>query len=799
MGPIFASRSRWQRRQRTVVIVVSLACGLLAICTGVAIYALVSGASEKEVRGVLTIAAPVVAIVSGSIGIVGKVPPFLRRWLERRDRSRMVHPQLVHNDLLVDRAKEVGEVTEALADVGLVNCWGTKGAGKSYLLKHFSDVVNGYRDAGPAYPSRGDVGAALYFDLAEAVGFRGIETEVCRQVLGEQDGTWEQFVRYVGEKFPRERVLLILDNANTPALWPAVGGAAYRYRTERPGDMVVFGSVRRIALSNFQPKPRPVAISGLTLPFTRKLVAAKGVTMSPEEVESLHTQFKGLPYYTGLFAIFGGVAPDSDETADLEAALDTDLIPRFDEATRRLLAYGALFAMVSRQISTEDLEHCSLPNLDLHLSANEGLLTPLADQGRLFGMHDVLRDSVLRSVDPEVCDAATHLFGVACRRGHLVEAAHFAMFADSSRIAEGGFDSVLGRVIRDAVESRDYAVLDNLHTRSMQVARTREFIVADRDRHQLFCWGRATLLAGLGKYQQAEDELLATEPEGHAQVAVNGALAPNIRFLLADIAHLQNRYDDAAEMFSELGEWAVSVGKDPALHARCTWGRAHVLRHQGKDLDGALELFERAAGLGRSANELFTQSYSITGATGIKVFLELVPGTEEETLSDIEGQVVAAERNGYLLEVWKSQAQVAWFRGEQERAIEIVEDAVEGALKQNDRLLYNLYFEKGEFLRLSGRPEVGLKHYLNVLEFGEGNGDRNLISNALLGTVLADMTAGDWGHHSSIERAHDQCLRAQQIASDADIQVTRQLAERIASSLAGKTGLNLERQRLILF
>ena len=224
------------------------------------------------------------------------------------------------------------------------------------------------------------------------------------------------------------------------------------------------------------------------------------------------------------------------------------------------------------------------------------------------------------------------------------------------------------------------------------------------------------------------------------------ALAPNIRFLLADIAHLQNRYDDAAEMFLELGEWADSVGNHPKLHARCTWGRGHVLRHQGKDLDGALELFERAAGLGRSANELFTQSYSITGATGIKVFLGQIPDTEEETLLDIEAQVVAAERDGYLLEVWKSQAQVAWHRGDQERAVRAVKDAVKGALKQNDRLLYNLYFELGEFARLSGRPEVGLGHYLNVLAFGEGNGDRNLIANALLGTVLVDLTMGDWGH-----------------------------------------------------
>jgi tetratricopeptide (TPR) repeat protein len=800
MGNVATPRSRWERRQRIIVIAASSICAVLVVCAAALLYGLISGSSASETRRILAIAAPSVAILAGLIGIAAKITAPLRWLRERLDRSRLVHPQLIHDDRLVDRTTEMGEIAAALGASSVINCWGAKGAGKSFLLKHLSDVVNGYRDANPAHPGAIDTSAALYFDLAEAIGFVGIETRVCRQVLHKENGTWDEFVRYVGKKFPRQRVLLILDNANTPALWPAVGSAAYSYLTQRPADLLVFGSVQRMALNNITPKP--VTISGLKLPFTMELVASKGVDISPEEVKGLHEQFNGLPYYTGLFATHGGGAPGTHQAPELETALDTDLIPTLSAMTRRLLAYGALFATVSRQISIKDLEHCSLPSLNAQLRADEGLLTPLADHGRRFGMHDVLRDSVLRTVDPEVRDAAAHLFGVARREGRLVEAAVFAMFADPDAIGEDAFDAVLGRVIRNAVESRDYAVLDNLHSRSTHTARMREFIAEEQDRHQLFRWGHATQLAGLGQYERAEEELLST---GIAHTA--GALAgdasseldPQIRFLLADVAHLQNRYDDAAQMFLELGEWASSVGDDPKLHARCTWGRAHVLRHQGKDLDGALDLFERAAGLGRSAHELFAQSYSITGATGIKIFLGQIPGTEEGRLLDIETQVFAAGRKGYLLEVWKSQAQVAWQQGDRQRAFTIVDDAVGGALEQNDRLLYNLYFEKGEFLRLSGRPEDGLEHYRDVLKFGEGNGDRNLISNALLGTVLADMTGNGWRYHGSAERAHDACLRAQRVASDADIQITRQIAERIASAAAGDIEITPDQQRLILF
>ena len=166
------------------------------------------------------------------------------------------------------------------------------------------------------------------------------------------------------------------------------------------------------------------------------------------------------------------------------------------------------------------------------------------------------------------------------------------------------------------------------------------------------------------------------------------------------------------------------------------------------------------------------------------MFLDNVPVGEEDRLLDIETQIAAtATHNSYMLEVWKSQAQVAWLRGDSQRAFEVVEATIKSALEQNDRLLYNLYFEKAEFLRLSGCPKGGLAYYRKVLRFGEGNGDRNLISNALLGIILADLAAGQWLHYDSEERARDACLRAWQVARDADIQITRQMAERVTVML----------------
>ncbi|HVY78079.1 MAG TPA: hypothetical protein VG898_06200 [Solirubrobacterales bacterium] len=774
-----------------------LACMVFAAVAGTAIFALISNASLTEAKRDLAIAASAVTIIAGVIGIGSKVWGGLQLLWRRRDRSRLIRAHLIDRDRLVDRSDEMKDLIDALTRSREVNCWGEKGAGKSFLLKHLADVINGYRNKNFDHPKTEQVAAALYFDLAEAVGFSGIEERICREVLGKEHGTWHDFTAYVTKKFPRRRVLLILDNANTQALWPAVGRVAYEYLAQRPEDRLVFGSVKRMSLINIVPKP--VAVEGLDLSSTAEMVANKDISIDPQDLQELHAQFKGLPYYVGLFARIGASPHGAKEAADRETMVDVELIPTLGPQTRQLLAYASLFAMVTRQISLYDLEQCHLVDLDSQLKEDEALLTPLADHQREFGIHDVLRDSVLRTVEPEVSGAALHLFLRAQRQGRQGDAALFAMFADPRAVGADAFDGVLEPVIRKAVDSRDYAVLDGLHSRASQRPRVRQFIAEDRNRHDLFSWGRATLLAGLGQYGEAEAELLSTGALSTTGThARSSDLDPSIRFLLADIAHLQNRYDDAAQMFEDLGNWAWSAGQKK-LHARCTWGQGHVLRHQGKDLDGALDLFERAIDLGSEAGELFARAYSITGATGIRVFREDVPADEEHILFCIETQIAAATtHDSYMLEVWKSQAQVAWLRGDSQRAFEIVESAIEKALEQNDRLLYNLYFEKAEFLRLSGCAKGSLTFYRQVLKFGEGNGDRNLISNALLGLVLADLAADCWVHHASAEKAHDACLRARRVALDADIQITGKIARQIATMFDEPEGAT-KRQRLILF
>jgi tetratricopeptide (TPR) repeat protein len=740
---------------------------------------------SKSTEQHLLIASEIAAIVGALAGIASVVLARGPHVDPTKKRLSLVSPHLLPDDELVDRTDDMNGLLEQLERARVVNCHGHRGSGKSFLLGHLADVVNGHRPGEPGHPTPREVAAALYFDLADAAGFEQIQAQVSQATLGTRAGSWPEFIAYVDDQFTRRSVLLILDNMNTPGLWPSLGKAAHEYLANRANDRIVFGSIEPVTLLNLQ--VQHMQLCGLDLKATAQLVAVRGGELTANELADLHTEYDGLPLYTCLVTAQAGTLA-GEGVGNVHQVLDAQFIKGLAPGTRKLLSFAALLALVERQVPVAELEACRIARLDTELvTVNRlSLMTPLPEHGRrLVKIHDIVRDTVLEVLATEVSEAANLLFRRACQESQTVNAALYAMFADPYEIGASRFDETVGPVIRSAVSSRNHALLTNLHLRASQSARILEFIPLDKNRADLFAFGRASELAGLGRYSEAQEALLPSSiVRTRWNPQVQGTdLQADLRFLQADIAHLLNRYDEAAQMFEELGEWAAVNGR-PALQARCIWGHGHVLRHQGRDLETALALFADAARLADAVGELFPKAYSITGASGIRVLTDLVPDDEEQLLAAVEHEVAAdSAHDGYMLEVWKSQALLAWHRRNRQLAIDITEAAIERALARNDRLLYNLYFERAEYYRFCGEYAAGLDNYRRVLEFGSSNGDRNLISNALLGVVLLELSAGRWLFHDTCDGARASVLRARKIAIEADIQITARIAETVAAML----------------
>jgi tetratricopeptide (TPR) repeat protein len=724
-----------------------------------------SSATKQDLAVVQTVAAAfsAIAAVSGAL---------LARPRDRTDDGRLqdaLTPHLLDDERLINRTAEMRDLVACIDDSRAVGCHGPRGAGKSFLLEHLTDVINGYRSrsVGQSRPKR--VAAALYFDLADAVGFPEAQAQICHAVLGNPAATWAEFALSVERAYKRRRVVLILDNVNSEGIWRQLGQAARQYCAIRPQDRLVFGSIDEVVLSNL--KVTQVEVLGLDLDATEELAAARGFRLTHEELVTLHRDWEGLPFYVCY-----------------QAAQDQRLIPDLPAETRRLVAYAALLAVVVRRINFGELRGSGVADMEKHVqtAVDRGILTRLPEgKSRRYKIHDIYRDAVLRELGPEVKEVALALVDRTYRTGELEHAALLAMFADPEQIETIPLDHLLEQVIGTAIQSKNYALIGSLHTRASENSDMTRFISRDDARADLFCFARASELAGLGHYEEAEEEILtSTVVRTRWQPgSASSELQANLRFLQADIAHLLNRYDESVFMFEELGEWAAIAGRD-GLRARCVWGQGHALRHQGRDFERALQLLDQAAFLAENAGEPFAKAYAVCNANGIKVLNDAVPDGEEDRLAAIELEVAGSSaQSSCLLEVWKTQAQLAWWRGDRQRASEIVKAATERALELNDRLLYNLYFERAEFQRLTDAPEAAIDGYRAVLEFGTGNRDRNLISQALLGLVLAEIGSGQWLQHGTRDDARASLLRARRVALDADIQLTAQIAEQVTAML----------------
>ncbi len=427
-----------------------------------------------------------IAIVSAVIGAVGVAPAIFSstlQWREHRSRDRrwpdIVTVKLREEDRLINRSPEMQEIVEHLNKGRVVGCYGPRGAGKTFLLEHIADVVNGYRPPAPGQEKPKRIVAALYFDLTDVEGFTTVREQICRSVVGDADATWEDFILCVDRLFGRRRVLLILDNANAEGLWLKLGEAAYKYTSHRRNDRVVFGSVDPInptLVHNLQTVH--VQVKGLDLEATGELVASRGVSMTCEELIELHDESRGLPFWVALLSTYGRGTRAAHGTAVIERMMLTDL----PAETRQLLVYMSLIALVDRRISVSELQHLPIPSVEeqLRIAENHTPLTPLPEQeDQQFKIHDIVRDHVLDSLE-EVEGAALMLFERAIERQNFDRAVLFAMFADPEQIGTARLDELLELVLHNAIKTRNYALLGSLHARARERARILNFLAADR-------------------------------------------------------------------------------------------------------------------------------------------------------------------------------------------------------------------------------------------------------------------------------------------------------------------------------
>ena len=781
--------TRAGRALRAAFIVISITLVILGIVTAVRI--LTPSESGAGVPVGLSVLWAVLGSLWAASGIASNVTSIRALRPPRRSRDHLLPPVLLRDESLVDRIGEMQQLSSSLVANRCVNCHGYRGTGKSHLLGYVADVVNGHREDDRSRPAPSGFNAALYFDLADAVGFDRFVHDACQARFPEAK-SWTQFVAAVDTEFGPKRILLMLDNVNLEGLWSAAGKAAYEYLVRRPLDAVVFGSVDPMILHNLEPAFVPVR--SFDLEAVRSLVRARQPDLTDADVEALHTRTGGLVMYLQLLLARPAMPNRSDEAVDW--FLQQSVFSELDGEERVAIAHIAVLAHVRRVITIDELSRHAIASLESTLDriAARSLITR-SPMDAAIRMHDIVRDSVVRRLVQEVGEAANAILKVAVTAGRDLDGAVVALYCDPTA-TDADVMTLLRSAIGDAASSRNYAMLETISVGCRANAKLLGFLQDRLGGHSLVAYARAAGLAGIGRYAEAEHELLAA---GVSPLHGDDALKFEFQFLLADLAHLRNRYDEAFEMFDELHQLAADQSH-VQNQAKCQWALGHVLRHQGKDPQRALRHLAAAESLAHDSGDIGTEVLAVTNATGLRVHLEALLPDEADRLKQIEDRVRDhRERPGDLIKVCKARARLAWLAGRRRQAELNIDEALEIALSMNDRLIYNVYFERAEFARLAGEYDRASIDYARVAAFAEGNQDRNLIANCMLGSALCAASTAGRDDVDALRELRGSILEARQTAVEADIHATVREATRIAASIQAVDFDALERTRLIVF
>jgi len=768
--------------RRWVFYIISGLVAILAVCTLI-LFTLYDIQSEKVV--LLTITWALVGITWAITGIFSNIITIKASKPIKVSRERLTGQLLPDTSNFVDRSGDSTRLVEALENYQIVNLHGRKGSGKSHFLAFASDIANKHRVAEKDHLCLNKLSkfSVVYFDLSEALGFDDILSQLFNSHLPDMSVSWENFVQAIDVAFGKTSIILILDNVNAQDLSLPLGSAVYKYIAHRPTDKVLLGSIVPVRFHNL-----PIhcqKFDGFNRTAIVDLAIKSGLNLNEESLSKVEQASDGLPLYLNLlfthwedcYGAPGGIS------SGLRELLGNSILPRLSSNGNELLVGIALLSVINPEVNVRSLERLPVDRIEEGLSelvAFSLLVKRERSNVQFVKIHDLIRDSVIEICDTNIQPIAQMLAIDAMNRDLKNESAIYWMFTDFELGDNRDLLKMLIGVVREAAATKNYPLLSTLALLSETRKQVKKLMLQNDEVRNALAYAQASSLAGAGLYNSSVDCIEKNTPLIFRKLVEPSNLLQlefEIAYLHADLLHLQNRYDEALDSMFHLRR----IAQDSQFYgsaAKIEWAIGHIIRHQGKQLDVAFEHFEMAEELARKLDDIYTVVFSATGMLGIQVYLKDIPEKSMEKLNKLEDELQDnPQYENYLPKIWKCQSQVLFDAGKIDEAHSRLAKAIAEALEMNDRLLFNYYFQRAEFFRFQGDVEKAVHDYLKVLEFGRVNGDRNLISNSLLGIAEAEASNNTLIHHLSEADRRSSVLQARAIAEDAGIVVTQRHAE----------------------
>lgn len=263
-------------------------------------------------------------------------------------------------------------------------------------------------------------------------------------------------------------------------------------------------------------------------------------------------------------------------------------------------------------------------------------------------------------------------------------------------------------------------------------------------------------LVGSGSYSQAEDIIENQLYGKYFNIRNKNITKKNLKlhFFQANLYHLQNRYEDALNIYESLLNSDLVKEKNYPK-AKASWGIAHVYRHIGK-FEEANNYYEETIEICKKKEKKTIDIYikCMNERNSIYMYLDRPIPYEYDSYFDKIIFKCEKIRNNKVAELSTNKYKAIYHTKNQNyiEALKLINKTIDEYELKKERLRFNLYYEKAEILRQMGDYDEALYYYKKSLHSSMHNGDKNIQLYSLLGIICLELKTNRLLIHENQEK-----------------------------------------------
>lgn len=711
----------------------------------------------------------IIAAVGGAI--LGAIRAIKRRKFK-------IAPYYVSRGVFADREQSLCDLTSMLrSDIRVINVYGKRGIGKSTFLRFFCDFTNhklnreNRREKAKKKGIRAARGRALYLHIS-GDGARSIDEQIISQIGG-RNSTLDETAEWIAQMIRHKRIFLVIDNINNAGLSKEIEAVIDTFLSHSNRYRIIIGSIEKQPFLNIinEKQIKYIELPVFDADDIFDFAAKNAKSVAPEYLAKIIDFSEGLPVFVSLL-LSNSISPLSTITYDRNRMdnylgriiddLDTSLsiiaqYISFLSITKPILSIRLLKEFeISLPVGCfEKLENCSLIELD--------------KDAQTIKMHELFRDYICRrffnstNIIKEICEYYR-------KEDLLYEQIYYLIM-----IGNEAHDKTIHQAIQNAIDEENFAFLLMLgeHYKCLYGWSSTTTNMSE-ETFLIIIYGYVEGLIGVGNYPAAREvidkcKISARSPKTDVQFRFS--------MLTAQLYHLQNNYEESIAAYEILLFSAQNDESFRKYEAKCLWGIAHSLRHQGKDLDAAIQFYNKSI----SAAKKLNKKSEVIKSMREKLIIFLLRRQTEDACNlhyQICTLVNCLPKSGYTetrTSFLKTEASYIGVMKKKNPQLEykLLSRVLDTYKSQRKRLQYNVCFQIGEYYRHQGNLDLARENYHKSLAFSEKNLDRNLETLSQIALAICEICCPN----SQMSGIEEQLVHCIDVCEQFDLNTNKSLAE----------------------